>query len=109
VADITVKNELDSEVVLELTVRRGSDGGATVVYEQNSTVAATATTERFEIFPEDDTYRIRAELDTGASETAEIETGPDREQVVSVRITGEQSIEIGVLNIVSPPTPTFCP
>ena len=109
VAGITVKNELDSEVALELTIRKGSGEDTTVIYEQNSTVAATATTEFFEIFPEDDTYRIETNLDTGASETAEIETRPDREQVVSVRITGEQSIEIGVLNVVPPSTPTFCP
>lgn len=108
VADVLIRNDSETRVTADVTIERLSDDGEAVVEEGERSLPSGESSELFEVFPDDATYRFTVTLGNGTSRSTEIETGPNRRSVVSIRIEEPDTIDIGKMNVHPPATPTPC-
>jgi len=106
VPDVRVENEQERTVNAEITVERVSEDDDTVFTDEVA-LDPDGVVDLYDVYPDSATYRFTVELESGLSETIEIETEQSRFSIVSIRI--ENDIRIMRLNVHPQSTPTNSP
>ena len=104
VPDVRVENEQERTVNAEITVDRVSEDDDDTVFTDEVTLDPDGIVDLDDVYSGSATYRFTVELESGLSQTTEVETEQSRYSVVSIRI--EDAIRIMRLNVNPPPTPT---
>ena len=104
VPDVRVKNEQERTVNAKIAVDRASEDDDDTVFTDEVTLDPDGIVDLDDVYSGSATYRFTVELESGPSQTTEIETEQSRYSVVSIRI--EDAIRIVRLNVSPPPTPT---
>ena len=107
VPDVRVENEQERTVNAKITVKRVSEDDDDTVFTDEVTLDPNGVVDLNDVYSGSATYRFTVELESGPSQTTEIETQQSRYSVVSIRI--ENDIRIVRLNVSPPPTPTNSP
>ena len=104
VPDVRVENEQERTVNAEIAVDRVSEDDDDTVFTDEVTLDPDGIVDLEDVYSDSATYRFTVELESGPSQTTEVETEQSRYSVVSIRI--EDAIRILRLNVNPPPTPT---
>ena len=106
VPDLRVENEQERTVNAEITVERVSEDDDEVFMDEVA-LDPDGVVDLYDVYPDSATYRFTVELESGLSQTIEIETEKSRFSIVSIRI--ENDIQIIRLNVHPHSTPTNSP
>ena len=111
VPDVAIKNSREETATAEVTITKLTEDGedGEIVHEEKLTLDPDEGVERFDVLPGLATYRCSVEVEDGPSGTEEIETEPDRRSMITIRIKDEGTVDIGLLHVQTPATPTACP
>ena len=107
VPDVRVENEQERTVNAEITVERVSEDDDDTVFTDEVALDPDGVVDLYDVYPDSATYRFTVELESGLSQTIEIETEQSRFSIVSIRI--ENDIQIMRLNVHPQSTPTNSP
>ena len=104
VPDVRVENEQERTVNADITVKRVSEDDDDTVFTDEVTLDPDGVVDFDDVYSDSATYRFTVELESGPSQTTEVEIERSRYNIVSIRI--EDNIRILRLNVNPPPTPT---
>ena len=104
VPDVRVENEQERTVNAGITVDRVSEDDDDTVFADEVTLDPDGVVDLDNVYPDSATHRFTVELESGPSQTTEVEIERSRYNVVLIRI--EDNIRILRLNVNPPPTPT---